>query len=294
MPDRYQHKQDVIAFLQRHFPSQYWELTLTTGRGKETYLARSSHQSLFVKLGVQIDRYEAVASMGLTPQVLAAGSLDDGKTIIVQPFIAGRTPNRKDYRIHLDAFAAGIDQVHHNLALQQLLPQVASDLYRLAGLDALNRLVEKWHHYKALVPDVAGFIDKSLANICEQINTFTGGGMVASHNDICNANWILSSNGDLYLIDLDSMSIDDPALDIGATLWWYYPPELRQRFLQIVGFADDQVFNHRMQMRMAMHCLNILLPREHSFDRFDPLSFAEALTDFRAAISGENNPQGYN
>lgn len=123
---------------------------------------------------------------------------------------------------------------------------------------------------------------------------FTGSGLVASHNDICNANWILSSNGDLYLIDLDSMSIDDPALDIGATLWWYYPPELRQRFLQIVGFADDQVFNHRMQIRMAMHCLNILLPREHSFDRFNPLSFAEALTDFRAAISGENNPQGYN
>ena len=46
--------------------------------------------------------------------------------------------------------------------------------------------------------------------------------------------------GELYLIDLESMSLDDPALDIGATLWWYYPPELRQRFLEIAGQASDE------------------------------------------------------
>ena len=89
------------------------------------------------------------------------------------------------------------------------------------------------------------------------------------------------------------MSLDDPAVDIGATLWWYYPPGLRQRFLIISGHADDQAFENRMHVRMAMHCLSITLPREQSFDRFDPASFAGSLTDFRAILAGEENPQGY-
>ncbi len=105
---------------------------------------------------------------------------------------------------------------------------------------------------------------------------------MASHNDICNANWIITPDGQLYLVDLESMSIDDPALDIGATLWWYYPPELRQRFLQIVGHASDKAFDQRMHVRMTMHCLNILLPRQRSFDRFDPISFSESLSRFQS------------
>jgi hypothetical protein len=56
------------------------------------------------------------------------------------------------------------------------------------------------------------------------------------------------------------MSLDDPTLDVGAILWWYYPPELRQEFLEIVGYAHDKEFSSRMQVRMAMHCLNIILP----------------------------------
>ncbi len=122
---------------------------------------------------------------------------------------------------------------------------------------------------------------------------FKGSGLVASHNDICNANWLLAEDGSLYLVDLDSMSRDDPALDIGATLWWYYPPELRPEFLAKAGYGNDPEFKKRMQVRMAMHCLNIALPRADSFDQFEPASFAEDLIDFRAIFAGQENPQGY-
>ncbi len=122
---------------------------------------------------------------------------------------------------------------------------------------------------------------------------FKGSGLVASHNDICNANWLLAEDGSLYLVDLDSMSWDDPALDIGATLWWYYPPELRPEFLDKAGYGGDPEFKERMQVRMAMHCLNIALPRPGSFDEFEPASFAEWLIDFRAIFAGQENPQGY-
>ena len=129
--------------------------------------------------------------------------------------------------------------------------------------------------------------------MAQQVQRFMGVGLVASHNDICNANWLVSPEGQFYLIDLKSMALDDPAVDIGATLWWYYPRSLRQRFLEILGYANDEAFQFRIRVRMAMHCLSILLPREQSFDRFASDAFARSLTDFRALLAGTENPQGY-
>jgi hypothetical protein len=157
----------------------------------------------------------------------------------------------------------------------------------------MNRLRQKWERSKTQVPEVAPFVDKSLHELERQIHRFSTEGLVASHNDICNANWLFASNGNIYVLDLESMSMDDPAFDLGALLWWYYPPRLRQSFLETAGYSYDQEFRFRMQVRMALHCLSITLPREGSFDRFDSSHYAEALTDFRAILEGRENPQGY-
>lgn len=293
MQNRQQHEQEVQAFLQQHFSSQSWELTLPKGSGNETYFAQCSGYTCFVKLGVQAVKYQVVASIGLTPQVLAADSLRDGTSIIVQPYIAGRRPSRNDYHVRLEQFASAIDQIHHNPEVKQVLPKVPSDHYSVVGLESLAHIQQKWERHKSEVPGVADFIDESLDYLRQQVEGFQGTGLVASHNDICNANWLISTDGHLYLIDLESMSLDDPAVDIGATLWWYYPPKLRESFLAKAGYINDMTFGKRMQVRMAMHCLDIILPREQSFDEFDTASFAESLTDFRAILAGKENPEGY-
>ena len=140
---------------------------------------------------------------------------------------------------------------------------------------------------------MAAYVDDALAMLKEEVESFTGSGLVASHNDICNANWLITADGKVYLIDLEAMSLDDPALDMGALLWWYYPPELRKQFLAIAGYDYDEAFKNRMRVRMALHCLDIILPRAESFDRFDANAFPEWLTDFRAIAAGKENPQGY-
>lgn len=94
-------------------------------------------------------------------------------------------------------------------------------------------------------------------------------------------------------MDFDSLSMDDPALDMGALLWWYYPPELRQRFLEAAGYHYDDEFRFRMRIRMAIHCLEIILPRKGTFDQFDPEGFGNSLRDFRAILDGKENPEGY-
>ncbi|MDQ3005861.1 MAG: phosphotransferase [Chloroflexota bacterium] len=293
MQNRQQHQHEVRAFLRKHFPGQSWEFSLPKGSGNETYFARANEHTYFIKLGAHTMKYQAMASIGLTPKLLATGSLENGTSIIVQPYIAGRKPSRRDYQNHLERFATTISMAHHSLELKRVLPKASSDLYSAVGLESLGRIQERWERYKTHVPKIAGFIDESLSYLGEQVKDFQGSGLIASHNDICNANWLISQDDQLYLIDLESMSLDDPAVDIGATLWWYYPPGLRQKFLTIAGYANDLAFEKRIQVRMAMHGLSITIPREQSFDEFDPASFDQSLTDLMAILAGGENPQGY-
>jgi thiamine kinase-like enzyme len=293
MPNQQEHLHEVRRFLQEHLSIPDWSFSLPRGSGMESYLAKGNGQSYFVKVGVQVERYVAMAEIGLTPPVLLYGQLDNGLSVIAQSFIASRRPFRLDYCNQLMKVAGLIRKMHHHPRIKKVLPVVSSNFYKDAGLRALDRLRQKWEHYKLQVPTVAEFVNNSFEYLAEQVNLFSGEGLAASHGDICNANWLFASDGKIYVLDFESMSMDDPALDMGALLWWYYPPALRQRFLDIAGYRYDDEFKFRMRVRMAMHCLDITLPRERSFDSFDPSTYHESLRDFRAILNSEENPEGY-
>jgi len=293
MLDRTEHQQEIHAFLQNHLSINDWSFSLPHGSGMESYFAQGNGKSYFVKLGVQVERYLLMAELGFTPEVLVHGKLESGSSIIVQPLILGRSPSRVDYRDRLADVAELIGKAHHEPRLQEALPAPPTGSHKEAGVRALGHLQQTRSLYRAQVPSVAKFIDQGLERLAHQIDQFSREGLVASHGDICNANWLFGSNGKIYLLDFESMAMDDPAFDMGALLWWYYPPRLRQQFLEIAGYHYDDEFRFRMQTRMAMHCLSITLPREGSFDDFDANTYPESLADFRAILNGEENPQGY-
>mgnify|MGYP001430237200 CR=1 FL=1 len=293
-PDRYQNRQEVLAFLQNHLSPGPWTLTPPpAGRGHETYLAQSDGQTYFIKLGARTAHYEALAALNLTPAVVATGRLTDGTTILVQSYAPGRSPTWQDFRRYLKDIALVVQKVHHSPAIKQVLAAAPSPAYRDAALAALARLQRKWAAYRPQVTAVAPNVDAALAQIEREIQAITGGGLAACHNDICNANWLITPDEKIFLVDLDAMSLDDPAHDLGALLWWYYPPELRPSFLAVAGYDYDDLFKRRMRLRMALHCLDILLPRAQSFDQFDARAFPDWLTDFWAVVAGRENPHGY-
>ena len=291
---RNQHKLEVISFLQKKFSNPNWDIWLPpNGTGNETYFVRNNGRTYFIKLGAKIERYQVMSTLGLSPRLIAIGHLEDGTSILIQQQIDGRKPSRKDFHFHLTKFAQVIRKTHQSERLKQILPERSSSLHKDVGQENLTQITQRWEKYKSIVPSSADFVDDSIAYLKHQMNQFPGNGLVASHNDICNGNWLVSFDEKIYLIDYESMSRDDPALDIGAILWWYYPPKMREEFLEIVGYRNDEDFQNRMRIRMAIHNLNIILPRDKSFDNFDAESFEESLEDFRAIIDGKENPQGY-
>lgn len=293
MLNRNHHWNEVRAYLHRHIAPGPWTFILPGGSGHETYVVQDAGRVYFVKLGVDADRYVALAADKLTPEVLATGYLEDGVSIMVQPFVVGRHPSRWDYRQYLDQAADMVRKVHMHPTLLQLLPPTSDAGYQQVAQQALFRLRARWDRHKPQVPTEAPLVEEGLDRIAQAIGQVEGSGLAASHNDICNANWLLTPEGLFYLLDFEAMALDDPAYDVGALLWWYYPPELRARFLAIAGYAGDQQFQLRMWVRMAMHCLLIMLPRDNSFDTFEPASFSASLHDFKAILAGEENPQGY-
>jgi thiamine kinase-like enzyme len=293
MPQRRDHQQEVYAFLHRNLSNSAWKFSLPHGSGRESYFAHGYKRSYFVKIGVQVERYLAMAEIGLAPPVILHGQLDSGPSVMVQLFMEGRRPSRTDYHNCLTDVAQLVKELHNNVRIRDIVQAASSNLYQDAGKRALECLRQKWERFRVQAPGTAEFIDTSLDHLAQQVGLFSGEGLVASHGDICNANWLFTTDGKIYILDFESMSMDDPAADMGALLWWYYPPELRQRFLDIAGYHYDEEFRFRMQVRMAMHCLSIILPREDSFDTFNAEEFSDSLRDFRAVLDGKENPEGY-
>ena len=176
MPDKQEHQQEVHGFLQKHFSIADWSFSLPHGSGMETYFVQGNGRDYFVKVGAPVERYLAMAEIDLTPPVSIYGQLESGLSIMVQPFITGRKPTRADYRGQLDKVAALIRKMHHHSQLKELLQTKPSNLYKDAGIQALDRLRQRWELYKAQVPTVAEFVDDGLEYLARQINTFTGAG----------------------------------------------------------------------------------------------------------------------
>src|SRR5215212_10159427 len=162
MPDRQAHRQEVRVFLQKQLSTQDWSFALPRGTGAETYIAQGNEKSYFVKVGAPVERYLAMAEIGLTPPVFAFGQLGRGRSIMVQPFITGRMPSRRDYWDQLENVAAVVHKMHHDPGAKETLLPADSNLHKEAGLRALDHLRQKWEPYKAQVPNVSEFVDNSL------------------------------------------------------------------------------------------------------------------------------------
>ncbi len=290
--ERRLHEVEVGACLERTSGTLGWSLALPRGSGQETYVAYDGERRWFIKVGADVGRVLAMSEVGLCPPVVGVEALEDRSVVVVQEFIDGKHPDRLDYRERLENVARIVGEMHRAPGVLGVLLPVVPEGYAEAGIRAVGRVQARWEQVRdGAAAEVADFVEASLDRLEQKIGQFEGDGLVASHGDICWDNWIFATDGRIYLVDLDAMGLDDPALDLGALLWWYYPPELWGRFLGCAGYQDIEQLRERMWVRLALHCLSITLPGPGSFDIFDPATYPSRSGDFRAAPGREGNPE---
>ena len=136
MPDRQEHLQEVRSYLEKHFSAHDWMFSIPPGTGRETYFVRGKEHEYFVKVGAPVERYLAMAEIGLTPPVLSTGHLESGVPILVQPWMAGRIPSRSDFQGRLEQVAALIHTMHNDPRVQPVLQPACSNRHKEAGQQA--------------------------------------------------------------------------------------------------------------------------------------------------------------
>jgi aminoglycoside phosphotransferase (APT) family kinase protein len=276
--------QQVIEILTSHFPGRDWALrTSTEGMSSKSYIATGGDLQLFIKINADTTALRHVAELGIAPRVLAEGT-QDGSRYVVQEFLHGTHPDRPWFSRHLPELANLIQVYHLDQGLAALLGKGQTLAYQEHLDGRLNELgvqlasLEASSHKAELTP--------LLAELRDQARTFESAGLVPTHADPNNNNFLLVGDK-IYLLDWDGVSLSDPIRDVGPMLWWYVPAETWPEFFAAFHVEWSKQIEHKVYWWAAWQsCWVALLFATAGY----PESAEPFIIDFRAALHGQPNP----
>jgi aminoglycoside phosphotransferase (APT) family kinase protein len=243
-----------------------WRLrSMTLGRGdRDKVIAERDGQRYFVKLmwppGAAATR--AAAEVGLAPPVIATGRLVDSRAVVVQQFVTGSSGAEPRVREWMLSHASDLADLFASLArradLSASLPtrqsespreraevrlrdmQVVANEVQSSGwaeLDRAEKMLRRMRVLSDALPDVPH-------------------PLVPVHGDPQWANWLLTTAGQLYLVDWDHARLDDPVTDPARLAWWLYEPgPQRRHFIERCGLnvVEDTLLWQRAEWSVTAY-----------------------------------------
>jgi thiamine kinase-like enzyme len=216
-----------------------WSVYPAGGATGEAYFAvdHSGNQRLFIKRNSS--PFLAVLSAeGIVPKLLWTKRLESGDVITAQKWIKGRELKANEMN---DAFTSDILQkIHCSKELLSMLKRIGKT--PLTPEDILKSILFEVENmeYSTLLDQAVAYLqnDISIVNSTSQY--------VVCHCDVNHNNWILSEEGQIYLIDWEGAMIADPALDIGMLLYSYIPKDEWTNWLSRYGLEFTTNLEKRM------------------------------------------------
>jgi aminoglycoside phosphotransferase (APT) family kinase protein len=274
------HERLALAILEQVRPGQAWHLSRPPqGARKPCFVARADGEAIFVKLDVAGAPLARLAELLVCPPLLAYGTTD-GTGWVVQAWLAGTNPIRDWLRSNRSTVARIFHLVHTDAPLRSRIGPTRTIAADLALLHArIARCPRDWF----TTPDVAS----ALAAWTAESAFLSPLPLVPSHDEPNTTNMLVVAER-LLLLDWDDATLADPLRDLGPLLWWYFPPDTWEGFLQACDLAWDERMVHRIHWFAARASLEIALWHAEHGDQGD----SGFLADFRAAVAGEANLRG--
>lgn len=236
-----------------HILGNDWTITPAGGSTGEAYYAQNDRKRLFLKRNSS--PFLAVLSAeGIVPKLVWTKRMENGDVITAQQWLEGRELSPEE--MHHPRVAKLLSKIHHSSELLNMLMRIGK-----SPLDPATILSD-------LKSQVVGELKRrmevrqALNYLVEMLPVIQAQKQVVCHCDMNHNNWLLSSKGELYLIDWDNARVADPALDIGMILHWYISEEEWDEWLYNYGISKESQLLDRMYWYLIVQIVSRLLKYE--------------------------------
>ncbi len=256
------------------------------GRSSESYVAHRGDVRVFVKFDVSDHLLKRLADLGVAPPLLYGGC-HEGRSFVIQRFVAGPYPERRWFAEHLPELAAFIRTYQNDETLRALLTAKREPHYRQHVADELDEMRGRLE--RASSPIVCSdVIQDGFGRLQAQAEVLEEVKLVPTHADPNRKNFVLTDER-FVMVDWDDPVLSDPLRDVGLLLWWYVPRDRWEEFFSAYGQTVDRALLDRLYWWAARGSLAIALWFESRDEREEQRDFLE---DFLAAVSRQDNPHG--
>lgn len=229
-----------------------WDITSAGGLTGDAYIASKDDRRLFLKRNSS--PFLAVLSAeGIVPKLVFTKRMENGDVITAQEWLDGR--ELKAEEMQHPRVTDLLRKIHGSSELLHMLMRLGKKPVtpdeRFADIKEQLKSSGLTDQYKE-VRDAAECLQRLLPVTRDRKQ-------VVCHCDLNHNNIILTTRGQLYLVDWDNAMVADPAVDFGFILKWYVPQEDWNEWLNQYGAAKDESLFERMYWYLIMNALYYLV-----------------------------------
>lgn len=231
-----------------HLLGQDWEIVSAGGVTGEAFFAIKDDEKLFLKRNSS--PFLAVLSAeGIVPKLIWTKRMENGDVITAQQCLVGREFKAEEMAGELAPKL--LKRIHESKALLKMMIRMEKFPYNPM---MMLRDIESIDQDILMIP----IVNQSLKFLQQHVKDIRCKQWAVCHGDVNHNNWLLSEDGEVYLIDWDNAMIADPALDLGLLLHWYVPKKDWSQWLAHYGTSLTADLELRMRWyTIAQAILNI-------------------------------------
>lgn len=225
-----------------HFYQLGWTLETVGGQSGAAYKAEQDGRKLFLKRNSS-PFLLALSTEGIVPKLLWTKRIETGEVVTAQDWKNGRELTKSEMnsrpvpemlrKIHTSSRLLrmleklGMQAMEPGMLLQQLLQSLSADILT-------NKTIR----------DALSYLRKSQPKLSDE-------DCAVCHGDVNHHNWLLSDQGELFLVDWEGAMIGDKAIDLGMLLYTYIERSEWEEWLHQYGLE----LSHDLEKRMKWYTL---------------------------------------
>ncbi|KRN88515.1 phosphotransferase family protein [Ligilactobacillus ceti] len=239
-----------------------WRVLPIGGETGMAYMGINKNEKVFLKRNTS-PFLAALSLEEITPKLIWTKRMTSGDTLTAQEWMNGRSLKRSE--MTSQKVRNTLYRVHHSELLKKMLKKVGGQF--VTPNDLLTEYLTDLSCDLQAHPVLAAVVSDLQAQQPQLPLTE----YEVCHGDLNHKNWLLSDQGQLYLVDWDSAKLADPALDLSMLMCQYVPRKTWKQWLEEYGQEATASFNARINWYMLMNLL-LAIKKYHSRGRFHEMN----------------------